>query len=92
MAVSFGAFSVVSPAPGCACSVLALLVMEVYNVLDVIDRVINVLSEERDDGDDDAIKMVHSRKLWTTALSRSSLLGPYYLLERSVPHSVTHGQ
>ena len=71
---------------------VTVLVMEVDSVLDVIGRVINVLSEERDDGDDDAIKMVHSRKLWTTALSRSSLLGPYYLLERSVPHSVTHGQ
>ena len=71
---------------------VTVLVMEVDSVLDVIGRVINVLSEERDDGDDDAIKMVHSRKLWTTALSRSSLLGPYYLLEMSVPHSVTHGQ
>ena len=46
-----------------------MFVMEVYSVIDVIDRVINVLSEERADGDDGVIKMVHFRKLWTAALS-----------------------
>ena len=48
---------------------VTVFVMEVYSVIDVIDRVINVLSEERADGDDGVIKMVHFRKLWTAALS-----------------------
>ena len=65
--------------------------MEVYSVTDVIDRVIDALSEERGDGDDDVIKVVHFGSCGRP-LSAVVAAGPLLPIRRLPSHSVTHAQ